>query len=624
MENETSKRLENIEAGMSSENSGNDSRAGVRKDKFKERLKKFGIYAALIAGVMSIPTCYLTKDFLTKRQNYPERNVLFRSSNVTYLAGNEDQKKTARADKESVTLFYEGGGVESKIGTFLFKTSREIRGDIEYYNMDGSSNIRNASSTQKYEKFQAGLRFEGGTNYREEFAELVLGKGSKSPQNYVVYKFAPERGLSELDVDVLDHVDGRRELINRLKEKRTFPLGLFWGKFLYRAGTRLEDYNETKQNEELARKFLEEIKRLDSSESVKPSDREKLVKKLKEIESQMQVVPLYTTFEDGYLKILPQESTNYLGYSPEFFERVKHFWTGFGRKDHQRLRVTNQWDLFPGRIPFLSDINLGSGENKIYPFDKYNNGGYTIEDRYGELAKITINDFILYYGQDIVYSYYLDINGDGKIKDSDELIGKVLCRTTHDQRMALERINRHEPRESDTTVTINYSFMAPDQDKEKGLNYFDLCAYIESMIPDQVHRGYGKHSLLGLINEQRSDIMLYRFKNVENLSRALTQESTLVAKYDIIHVLNAARRPYARELARTYGIEDHFEGQYQSSSLLKEKLEIGPLPGTVLTFGLIYGAYKFMKRRRNKTENLLNVTERLKIIKGEQKWISKS
>src|SRR3989344_3049087 len=520
MENETSKRLENIEAGMSSENSGNDSRAGVRKDKFKERLKKFGIYTALIAGVLSIPTCYLTKDFLIKRQNYPERNVLFRSSNVTYLAGNEDQKKTARADKESVTLFYEGGGVESKIGTFLFKTSREIRGDIEYYNMDGSNNIRNASSTQKYEKFQAGLRFEGGTNYREEFAELVLGKGSKSPQNYVVYKFAPERGLSELDVDVLDHVDGRRELINRLKEKRTFPLGLFWGKFLYRAGTRLEDYNETKQNEELARKFLGEIKRLDSSESVKPSDREKLVKKLKEIESQMQVVPLYTTFEDGYLKILPQESTNYLGYSPKFFERVKHFWTGFGRKDHQRLRVTNQWDLFPGRIPFLSDINLGSGENKIYPFDKYNNGGYTIEDRYGELAKIAIN-------------------------------------------------------------------------------YFDLCAYIESMIPDQVHRGYGKHSLLGLINEQRSDIMLYRFKNVENLSRALTQESTLVAKYDIIHVLNAARRPYARELARTYGIEDHFEGQYQSSSLLKEKLEIGPLPGTVLTFGLIYGAYKFMKRRRN-------------------------
>jgi len=43
--------------------------------------------------------------------------------------------------------------------------------------------------------------------------------------------------------------------------------------------------------------------------------------------------------------------------------------------------------------------------------------------------------------------------------------------------------------------------------------------------------------------------MLFRSLNVEDLSRALTQESTLIAKDDIIKVLSKAKRPYAKELA---------------------------------------------------------------------------
>ena len=82
-----------------------------------------------------------------------------------------------------------------------------------------------------------------------------------------------------------------------------------------------------------------------------------------------------------------------------------------------------------------------------------------------------------------------------------------------------------------------------EADFEKGLEYFKLCGYIESMLPDQVNHGFGKHSLLGYINAQRSDIMLFNELTIENMSRALTQESTLVAKYDIVKALAAARRP---------------------------------------------------------------------------------
>jgi hypothetical protein len=54
---------------------------------------------------------------------------------------------------------------------------------------------------------------------------------------------------------------------------------------------------------------------------------------------------------------------------------------------------------------------------------------------------------------------------------------------------------------ADVTFTIHYSFMAPDDDLKKGLDYFNLCEYVESMLPDQINRGYGKHSILGYINE---------------------------------------------------------------------------------------------------------------------------
>ncbi|VVB78983.1 Uncharacterised protein [uncultured archaeon] len=613
MEESISDRLAKIKANREKPLEERPEGRWSNAKKYLKRAAYAGAAVALIGGAASL---YLTKDFLTKRQNYPERNVLYRSSNVTYVAGNKDKSTGTRADRESVTKFYAGGGVESKVGTYLFEATRERRGDIDYYNLDNSQKIRIASSTQKPEKFQAGLRIGGSLNFREQFAEVVLGSNSKSPQNYVVYKTAPERGLTEIDIDVIDHPDKTREVINRLVERRTIPLGWFFGKETFRSGTSLEDYGKDPNNNQLAKELLDKIRKIDSSEATGGKEREDLVNEIRAIEEKMSKKTIYSTFEDGYLKILPQGGTVYLGENPGFFKRALHYW--IGSRDEKRLRIDNQWDLWPGRYPGLSEFSFGSGDDTLYPFDKYNNGGYTLRDKFGDIAKITIGDFVLRYGQDILYSYYLDLNGDGKIDKNKELIGSVVCRTTHDERMEIEQLSGDSRLDQDTTFTINYSFMSPSKDTNQGKKLFRLCAAIENMIPDQVHRGNGKHSLLGLINDQRSDIMLFEDLNIQNLSRALTQESTLAAKHDIIRILTTTGRPYAEDLAREYGISDEFKDQFKSSPLLRERIQLGLLPWLMIYagagFGIYYGGKKGIGYLRNRKHEK-SISERLEEIR---------
>ena len=50
--------------------------------------------------------------------------------------------------------------------------------------------------------------------------------------------------------------------------------------------------------------------------------------------------------------------------------------------------------------------------------------------------------FLLFYGQDVLYSYFLDLNGDGHINHEKELIGQVLQRTTFDKKTALEAVKK--------------------------------------------------------------------------------------------------------------------------------------------------------------------------------------
>ena len=535
----------------------------------------------------------LARDYLTKRQNYPERNVLFRSTNVVYIAGGSEEKGAENADRLSETQVYEGG-VESKVGTYLFMTTRESRDDIEYFNMDNSQKIRIASATKKPEIVQAGLRLGGSLNFKEQFAEIILSQESKTPQSYRVYKFVPERGLQEIEVTTVEYDDGTTTLENRMTELREYILGWFWGK-QFRRGTHLEQYI-IPGNEKLVQDFHESIAILDSQQTIGQSDREQKVRQVMRLSKQIATSPIYITYNDGFFDLLPQESTIYFAYKPTWFERLKDSF--LGKSKHIRLRAENYRDLFPGSYPLLRNIHFGKGDNVVYPFNKYNNGGYIIKDAYGKLAQIDIQDFILFYGQDVLYSYYLDLNGDGELDKKSELIGTVLCRTTHDDRINLEKLIGEGRPKTDVTSTTHYSFMAPSNDFEQGLEYFKLCGYLESMLPDQVNHGFGKHSLLGYINQQRSDMILFNDLTIENMSRALTQESTLVAKYDLIKALIAARRPYAEKMAGAFGIAEQFTGQFEPSSQLVERRDWRNIIRVIVVLVIVGGIIIIRKREK--------------------------
>lgn len=568
---------------------------------FLSTYKKVVLIAVVCLVIVFIGFYFLAKDYLTKRLNYPERNVLFRSTNVVYIAGGTEEKGTESSDQLSESEVYEGGGLESKVGTILFSSVRELRDDIEYFNIYNSQEIRIASANRKPEKVQAGMRIGGSLNFKEQFAQLILTEDSKAPRSYRVYKFVPERGLKEVEVTVVSEADGSKIMENRMTEVREYLLGWLWGKE-FRAGTFLEQYLQSPENQKQIEQFLESIRILDSKQMADRAEREKMIEQVMELSDQIETTPLYLTYEDGFFDILPQESTIYFSHKPGILERLKD--AILGKSDHIRLRVEQYYDFFPGRYPGLRRFHIGEGENVVYPFDKHNLGGYIIRDKYGDLARIDIQDFILFYGQDVIYSYYFDLNGDGKLDEKSELIGSVLCRTTHDDRVDLEILVGAGKPKTDVTFTTHYSFMSPDEDFETGMDHFKLCGYVESMLPDQVNRGFGKHSLLGYINQQRSDIILFHDLTIENMSRALTQESTLVAKYDIVKALITAQRPYAQVVAETFGVADHFAGQFQPSTLLVERRDWSVMLSMAGICVLLIAGYVFIKRSKHQSEQV--------------------
>jgi hypothetical protein len=627
-EESISERIARIKARMADKRPDDLDRAikpdlstwGTVKNHFRKWAAGYITAGVIGGGLLGI----FAYDAATKYQDIPVRNGLISTIHKTEIAGNKEKRAADRADRRTEIKFFEGGGTENKVGTKLAETHREIRGDLETFTMYDTQNMRIATSAQKPERFQAGMRLGGSTNYKETKIDIVLPSKSKAPQSYRVYHIDPERGFQTNDIDVVQFpvdrelkkyepgmeveevgVDGNsaksiRVMINRLEEKRSL-LGWLWGKN-YRDGTLLQSFLATQKNESFAGEFFDTIKTLDSVESVKASRREELVKKMLKIEGDMDKITTYSTFEDGFFKILPQGSTVYFGENPGRLTRYMN-WLGFGRADHNRLRINNHWDLFPGNYPGLNQVTFGRGKNANYLFDKYNNGGYTLEDKFGQIAQIDIQDFFFHRGQSVVYHYYLDLNGDGEIDKEKEEIGSVLCTPTHDEKAEIGKLAKGILPENDLTITTNYYFMAPDSDIAKGWDYFKKCAYIESIMSDQLNRGTGQHSLLGFINDQRSDIMLFREPSVQNMSRALTTESTLVAEYDIIRILNASGRPYAQSLAKLYGIdqEEEFAGKFSVSPLIQERIQLGAWPWLLGLAGMGVGGYygiRHLKRRR--------------------------
>ena len=83
---------------------------------FLEQHRKIVTISLAALMLVLVGVMILAQDYLTKRQSFPERNVLYRSTNVLYIAGGSEMKGTANIDTMSETQVYEGG-VESKVGT---------------------------------------------------------------------------------------------------------------------------------------------------------------------------------------------------------------------------------------------------------------------------------------------------------------------------------------------------------------------------------------------------------------------------------------------------------------------------------------------------------------------------
>ena len=89
------------------------------------------------------------------------------------------------------------------------------------------------------------------------------------------------------------------------------------------------------------------------------------------------------------------------------------------------------------------------------------------------------------------------------------------------------------------------------------------------------------------------------------MSRALTQESTLVARYDIVKAMIAAKRPYAQQLAERYNIAEQFAGQYQTSAQLVERRDWSMMFKTALGIFVVIGAWILIRHeKKEKEENV--------------------
>ncbi|KYK25537.1 hypothetical protein AYK26_05890 [Euryarchaeota archaeon SM23-78] len=551
-----------------------------------------GLLAATLVGVGGF-------DFYTKRMHIPERNVLFRARQEMKYSGGEEQQDERHVNVRSITQIYRGGGqqkrAETKVTDIMATAEWYMSDESDMYHLKDEQNRRIANAHFKKERVQAGISLRGSITAQDQFG-IVDSKGIDNPEiqmsdenrdAFLAFRFEPERALKETEINIL-RLGKERQLVNNLTESRYPFLGWLWG-LNFRAGTTLEKYtvsNDDKRVQEVFR-LIEEFNQQDEMTASK-KERVNLLKRIQEAEKEIPRKIVYKDYEDGIFDLNFQESTIYLGYAPGWFER-----TGFNIVNHleqikERLtlglwdkkvhkegvvRIENKWDFFPGNIPLLNKIRYIRGDKRHFaPFDKTNNGGYRLIDKKGILAKVEIKDFFLHYGDDLLYLYYLDKNGNGKIDKQKELIGQVLYRVTFEQkeRKAKELGKGREKR--DVSYIINVSFMGGyEADPVKSYDDFKLCAYLESFMPDQLNRGYGKHSVLGRINEIRSDIMLFNNPTFKNMSRALTEECSLVAGEDIYNVLKAAKRPFAKAFAERTGLQIHEVDEATQQKILEQK-----------------------------------------------------
>jgi len=599
---------------------GRGFRSGTKKvSGWVKNHKRAAMITGLAAALGCATTCYLAHEYMTRRLIYPRRHVLF---NVTYnerYAGGPEEVSSEGIDFETITRVYRGGEAsqiegehvqETRSGSFEFETVRQWATNTYSFTLRSHTGQVIASSSQTPELIQPWVRARGLLNYREEDASFPEETRS---DHMIVDKFILRRALWDKELTSM-LISGERVLAARLIDARSWPLGLFLGRE-YRAGTFIEHYQPSPERLEI----IGMMRQL-TNQQLPQGERERLFYGIYDNEANIPAIPILSSFEDGIIDMLPQESTLYLGSHPGRLERILNAYR-LGLSDQVRLRVENHWDFFPwGLTPGnygwpINRINIGQDRDTWNPFNHYNNGGYEIVDEFGTVARVDIEDFWIHFGLDSVYHYYADLNGDGRISSqrqgNPESVGRVLISLSNDRPLNIEWELGIGERPKDVTQTMNYTFMGPTGDHERDMESFLLCNYIETMMPDQIHRGYGLHSYLGGINDVRAEIRLFYERNWDNMSRALTEESVLPAPHDIVRLLIATGRPYAEHVAERYGIADQYQGQFQPSQNLHERWNLGMWPGTLLVFGAAGGLYALWRRKRREhpireeTEQLL-------------------
>ncbi|MFH1589188.1 MAG: hypothetical protein ABIB43_01330, partial [archaeon] len=513
------------------------------KDEFKKYLIIGGVTIGTIVGL-------LTWDDWTKKEDRPVRNLIYRATQDVTFAGGETAQTASNIDKYTETKMYRGNiaSGDSKLGKYLGSVFVGVTDNTEEYHLRDETNEIIASSTLRNENLQKGMQIRGSTNYQEETSHF--GKShSDNLDELLNYEFEPERALIEHETNVLKK-DGKKTMVNKLSERRTTLLGWFAGE-KYRAGTTLE-YYDVLPDDARVKKFFDLISELNDPEFQDESSRDKKIKEMIAQEKQIPKKPIYVTYEDGIVDWIPQESTMWLAHEPSKKERVAfdtidwlqqlRAYVTLGAVNKQPtkdmvIRVEHDWDFWPANIIGLNKLKYETDKRIFSLFDKTNNGGYKIFDSHGKLAEIKIKDFWFNYAGDTEYEYYLDLNGDGKLDKKKEFIGKVLYKVTRGQKANLKEQVGEGKEKKDISYTFQYEFMGgTETDLVKRFEQFLLCGAIESLLPDQVNKGY-EDSKLGYIAEVRDDIILYENRTFANMNRSLTEENSMVAKEDIYKIL---------------------------------------------------------------------------------------
>ncbi|HNY13031.1 MAG TPA: hypothetical protein PKK26_15700 [Candidatus Wallbacteria bacterium] len=445
----------------------------------------------LFGGTIALLFLYF---YLSSRLSYPERGVVYRANETVTNYASGSQKY--HMDRSSIASISEGtllSGKEEdefnkasavKVKAIMCTSKRREKGDVDEYELLNTVYQKVAQASTKSERSRAVFDISR-SNYIENVAGFVSPAASTEDIKLITLEQAKEiTRFVDADTYVLDEKTQKPILKYRLTDGRRY-FGIFGDQFR----------TSTKLSEPLSQDVFKTI---------------------------------YHSQEDGLFGLMPQGSDYYfLRDAPGFFEKWSDYFAG--KKDTSEasfFKVTQSWDFLPWRTL---------------------NGGYKISDFKGDIAKIRIEDFWFNYDEDVVYWYYLDLNGNGVIEDSTEVVGRVLFSKN------AAREQSADAGQKDVSYTVNYSYMAGSSVRTAARD-FVLCGDIEAMMPDQVFDGYGQHSYLGFIEEKRDDIMLYLDRSIENLDRAIKEDDTLGTKTSIIRLLVAAKRPYAASIAIKLGV----------------------------------------------------------------------